>query len=118
MSVEDLFVRDERGHMAVNGLCFDVRKGEVLGIAGVQGNGQTELVYALTGLLPIESGKIELVHRDDLAPGAPASDGTRHGTYSRRPAAPRAAADIPDLRQSGAVQLLPAALRQGRYAPA
>ena len=31
--------------------------GEVLGIAGVQGNGQTELVYALTGLLPIDAGK-------------------------------------------------------------
>lgn len=61
MSVHDLYVRDERGHAAVNGLSFDVRKGEILGIAGVQGNGQTELVYALTGLLPIESGTIELV---------------------------------------------------------
>ena len=63
MSVENLFVRDERGHAAVNGLSFDVRKGEVLGIAGVQGNGQTELVYALTGLLPVESGKIELLNK-------------------------------------------------------
>ena len=57
MAVSDLYVRDDRGHMAVNGLSFGVRKGEVLGIAGVQGNGQTELVYALTGLLPIESGR-------------------------------------------------------------
>jgi general nucleoside transport system ATP-binding protein len=61
MSVDNLYVRDERGHAAVNGLSFDVRKGEILGIAGVQGNGQTQLVYALTGLLPIESGTIELV---------------------------------------------------------
>lgn len=61
MAVRDLFVRDERGHPAVNGLSFEVRKGEVLGIAGVQGNGQTQLVYALTGLLPIESGEIQLV---------------------------------------------------------
>ena len=70
MSVRDLYVRDERGHMVVNGLGFDVRKGEILGIAGVQGNGQTELVYALTGLLPVESGKIELVHKkiSHLAP--------------------------------------------------
>ncbi len=70
MSVGNLFVRDERGHRAVNGLSFSVRKGEILGIAGVQGNGQTELVYALTGLLPIESGKIELVHEtiSHLAP--------------------------------------------------
>ncbi len=54
--VENLFVRDERQHMTVQGMSFDVRKGEVLGVAGVQGNGQTELVYALTGLLPIDAG--------------------------------------------------------------
>ncbi len=47
---------DERGHMTVHGVSFDVQEGEVLGIAGVQGNGQTELVYALTGLLPIVAG--------------------------------------------------------------
>jgi len=61
--VHDLFVRDQRGNMTVNGATFDVRKGEVLGIAGVQGNGQTELVYALTGLLPFQSGEIELLGR-------------------------------------------------------
>ena len=59
--VEDLYVRDERQHMTVQGMSFDVRKGEVLGVAGVQGNGQTELVYALTGLLPIDSGVIRLL---------------------------------------------------------
>src|SRR5512140_829679 len=61
LEVKDLFVRDDRKHMTVNGVSFDVRKGEVLGIAGVQGNGQTELVYALTGLLPIEAGQIRLL---------------------------------------------------------
>lgn len=59
--VENLFVRDDRQHMTVQGVSFNVRKGEVLGIAGVQGNGQTELVYALTGLLPMDSGIIRLV---------------------------------------------------------
>ncbi len=59
--VKDLFVRDERKNLVVRGITFDVRKGEVLGIAGVQGNGQTELVYALTGLLPVESGQINLL---------------------------------------------------------
>lgn len=59
--VENLFVRDERQHMMVQGVSFDVRKGEVLGVAGVQGNGQTELVYALTGLLPFDSGTIHLL---------------------------------------------------------
>ncbi len=61
LEVKDLFVRDERKHMTVNGVSFDVHKGEIVGIAGVQGNGQTELVYALTGLLPIEAGEIGLL---------------------------------------------------------
>jgi simple sugar transport system ATP-binding protein len=61
LSVENLFVRNERGNLVVHGLSFDVREGEILGVAGVQGNGQTELVYALTGLLPIESGEIHLL---------------------------------------------------------
>jgi len=61
LEVKNLFVRDERKNMTVNGVSFDVRKGEVLGVAGVQGNGQTELVYALTGLLPIEAGEIRLL---------------------------------------------------------
>jgi simple sugar transport system ATP-binding protein len=61
LEVKDLHVRDERQHMMVNGVSFDVRKGEVLGVAGVQGNGQTELVYALTGLLPIETGTLQLL---------------------------------------------------------
>ena len=61
LEARDLFVRDERHHMTVNGVSFDVHKGEVLGVAGVQGNGQTELVYALTGLLPIQAGEIILL---------------------------------------------------------
>jgi ABC-type uncharacterized transport system ATPase subunit len=61
LDVSNLYVRNERKHMVVNGISFDVNKGEVLGIAGVQGNGQTELVYALTGLLPFESGTIKLL---------------------------------------------------------
>ncbi|HNA89040.1 MAG TPA: ABC transporter ATP-binding protein, partial [Anaerolineales bacterium] len=60
LQVKDLYVRDERQNLTVQGISFEVRKGEVLGVAGVQGNGQTELVYALTGLLPIESGLMEI----------------------------------------------------------
>ncbi|PKN93548.1 MAG: heme ABC transporter ATP-binding protein [Chloroflexi bacterium HGW-Chloroflexi-6] len=60
LNVKDLYVKDEREHLVVNGVSFDVRAGEVLGVAGVQGNGQTELVYALTGLLPMETGQIML----------------------------------------------------------
>src|SRR6266516_3189481 len=64
LQVEDLHVRDLRGLEAVNGVSFSVRAGEVLGIAGVQGNGQTELAEALTGLRPIESGHFTLVGKD------------------------------------------------------
>jgi general nucleoside transport system ATP-binding protein len=60
LEIKDLYVRDERKNIVVNGISFSVRKGEVLGIAGVQGNGQTELVYALTGLIQPESGEIKL----------------------------------------------------------
>ncbi|RPJ50447.1 MAG: ABC transporter ATP-binding protein, partial [Methanobacteriota archaeon] len=60
LEVKDLIVRDERDNTTVQGVSFEVRKGEVLGIAGVQGNGQTELVYALTGLLPIVSGEVRI----------------------------------------------------------
>ena len=63
LDVKDLQVRDERQNMTVNGVSFDVHAGEVLGVAGVQGNGQTELVYALTGLLPLVSGEICIVDK-------------------------------------------------------
>jgi general nucleoside transport system ATP-binding protein len=61
LEVKDLYVQDERGQMTVNGVSFDVKLGEVLGIAGVQGNGQTQLVYALTGLLPVAQGRISIL---------------------------------------------------------
>jgi simple sugar transport system ATP-binding protein len=61
LEVKDLQVLDERQNMTVNGVSFEVKAGEVLGIAGVQGNGQTELVYALTGMLPIVGGEIHIL---------------------------------------------------------
>ncbi len=64
LKVKDLYVRDERGHTTLNGVSFDLHVGEVLGIAGVQGNGQTELVYALTGMLPFQSGSITLLGKE------------------------------------------------------
>ncbi|MCL1602222.1 MAG: ABC transporter ATP-binding protein [Actinomycetia bacterium] len=62
--VDNLSVLDDRGQLAVNGMSFDVRAGEIVGIAGVQGNGQTELVESLTGLQPSMSGTVYLGGED------------------------------------------------------
>jgi simple sugar transport system ATP-binding protein len=62
---------------AVNGLSFRVRAGEILGVAGVQGNGQTELCEALMGLLPVTSGSVYLNDHDIT--GAPPSHRLRAG---------------------------------------
>jgi ABC-type uncharacterized transport system ATPase subunit len=58
--IRDLVVLDDRDLEAVRGLSLEVRAGEIVGIAGVQGNGQTELVEAITGLRPAVSGHISL----------------------------------------------------------
>ena len=60
LEVDDLTVIDDRKLKAVRGVSFRLREGEILGIAGVQGNGQTELVAALNGLSRIKSGIIKL----------------------------------------------------------
>jgi len=57
LSVEDIHVEDDRKHLAVDGVSFRVRAGEVLAIAGVQGNGQTELAEAILGLRPVIKGR-------------------------------------------------------------
>ncbi|MGX6970330.1 ABC transporter ATP-binding protein [Vagococcus bubulae] len=64
LSVQDLHVKDNRGLEAIKGLDLDVRAGEVVGIAGIDGNGQTELIQAITGLKKIESGKVMLRDKD------------------------------------------------------
>jgi general nucleoside transport system ATP-binding protein len=60
LSVEGLHVQDDRAIEKVQGVSFDVRAGEIVGIAGVDGNGQTELIDALTGLRRIESGTVNI----------------------------------------------------------
>src|SRR5918992_1403329 len=62
--VENLSVLDERGLEAVRGVSLEVRAGEIVGIAGVDGNGQTELVEALTGLRKVAGGRIEVIGED------------------------------------------------------
>ncbi|WP_280585835.1 ABC transporter ATP-binding protein [Halorubrum sp. Boch-26] len=63
-SVSDVVVEDDRGVRAVDGVSFDVRGGEVFGIAGVDGNGQSELVEAVTGLQTPDAGEIRFRGED------------------------------------------------------
>ncbi len=64
LGVEDLHVVDERGLEAVRGISFEVRAGEIVGIAGVDGNGQSELIDAIAGLTSPSSGRVVLDGRD------------------------------------------------------
>jgi len=64
LDVADLVVKDDRGLTAVNHVSLRVRAGEIVGVAGVQGNGQTELVEALTGLRPVEAGRFTILNRE------------------------------------------------------
>ena len=64
LKVEDLVVRDDRGLEAVRGLSIEVHANEIVGIAGVDGNGQSELIDALTGLRHPASGHIRIAGHD------------------------------------------------------
>jgi len=64
LEIQNLNVLNRRGVLSVKNLSLDVHGGEILGLAGVDGNGQTELVEAITGLMKVESGKILLDGND------------------------------------------------------
>jgi len=64
LRIRGLKVRGDRGHWALDGLDLELRAGEILGLAGVSGNGQRELADALAGLRPVESGVIAFDGRD------------------------------------------------------
>ena len=64
MQVDDLVVADDRNQVAVDGVSLELRAGEIMGLAGVQGNGQTELVEALTGLRAATRGSIRILGED------------------------------------------------------
>ena len=86
LAVSDLRVRDDRGVERVSGIDLTVREGEVFGIAGVDGNGQSELVSAITGLREPAGGTVAL-------------DGTDVTTASRRERARAGMAYVPEDRQ-------------------
>jgi simple sugar transport system ATP-binding protein len=80
LEVEGLNVLDNASATAVKDVTFEVRAGEILAVAGVQGNGQTELVEALTGLRPIDSGTVRLDGKDlhGLSPREISDAGVAH----------------------------------------
>lgn len=64
LSIENLVVNENRGIPAVKNLSLEVRAGEIVGIAGIDGNGQSELIQAITGLRKVKSGKISIKGED------------------------------------------------------
>jgi simple sugar transport system ATP-binding protein len=86
LDVDNLTVYDDRQLLAVDDVSFEVKAGEILGIAGVQGNGQTELVEALTGLREIDSGTIKI-------------NGTETTNFSPREVTETGSAHVPEDRQ-------------------
>ncbi|MDP5308713.1 ABC transporter ATP-binding protein [Paracoccus spongiarum] len=76
LDVEGLSCNNDLGLPALRNVSLQVRKGEIVGIAGVSGNGQTELALALAGLLPVASGRVRLAG-DDITGASPASINAR-----------------------------------------
>ncbi|MBT9163449.1 MAG: Galactose/methyl galactoside import ATP-binding protein MglA [Chloroflexi bacterium] len=86
LEVKDLTADGERGERALEGLSFELRAGEILGIAGVEGNGQTELVEVLTGLRRPTGGKVFLSEADlsGITPRTALDYGIRHIPEDKR----------------------------------
>jgi len=92
LDVDQLTVYDDRQLLALDKVSFEVKAGEILGIAGVQGNGQTELVEALTGLRQIDSGKVQI-------------NGTDTTHFSPREITEIGSAHVPEDRQKDGLVL-------------
>jgi general nucleoside transport system ATP-binding protein len=110
LQVRDLAVADDRGSTTVGGFDLEVRAGEIFGIAGVEGNGQRELIEALMGMRPKLGGTVEIDGHDvtsatprqviDLGVGHVPEDRTKHGLV-----APFSISDSRrGLRQEGAIR--------------
>ena len=87
LELEKLSVEDDRGQIALNEVSFEVREGEILGVAGVEGNGQRELVEAITGLRGLSSGLMK-IGSDEFTSG------------STRQIAEKGVAHIPEDREN------------------
>ena len=108
LDVEDLHVFDDRGIEKVRGLSLGVRAGEIVGLAGIDGNGQTELIDAMTGLRKVASGRVSVAGEDVTGDSAlrPLQLGPR--PHSRGPAAARPRARVLDRGEHRPARLPPA----------
>ena len=98
ISVEDLYVRDNRGLTAVNGVSLEARSGEVVGIAAIEGNGQSELLEAITGMRECVSGSVR-IHGTEavgMTPGQIRALGLAHVPDDRLATGVDAVADVAD----------------------
>ncbi len=93
-------VSDDRGLPAVRGLSLDVRAGEIVGLAGVDANGQSELIEAIVGLRSPESGSVTVDGEDVTGRGALARDRGRRRPHRRGPPPARASCSQFDLAEN------------------
>ena len=94
---------DDRGLPAVKGISFSIRRGEILGIAGIEGNGQSELLEAITGLRPLRGGEVRLLGQrvDGRNPGDIRGLGLAHIPEDRLKTGISAQADVRDNLLAG-----------------
>lgn len=86
LSLEDVYVTGPRGNVQVDGVSLDVQEGEILGIAGVSGNGQSEIIEAITGLRDIDRGTLTIQGEDmtEVPPRRIQDAGVAHMPEKRR----------------------------------
>ena len=107
LEVEDLHVFDDRGIEKVRGLSLDVRAGEIVGLAGIDGNGQTELIDAMTGLRKVTSGRVSVAGEDVTGDSALRSLQVGPRSHPRGPTAPRPRARVLDRGEHRPPRLSP-----------
>ena len=83
LSLRDVSAHDDLGNMSLKRISLDLRAGEILGIAGVAGNGQKELSQVLTGIRPLVSGRLQVCGRDLSARGAEESRPLASDTFPK-----------------------------------
>ena len=117
LTVRDLVVHDSRGLEAVREASFEIRAGEIVGLAGVDGNGQSELVEALTGLVKPTRRQHRRRRPRDSRPRRPGQLRGRRGPHPRGSPAPRPRARLHARREPRAARYPPTARLTLRHAP-